>query len=867
MVAKPPDPALVPTWNFQNTSGNLKLPAPSSFEVRTDDQVIAVARVGFKRRPLYAPLRNRDLRVGNWLYLELASPIATGKNVQLRILDPRIGDVPLALMATASADRLNPVIHVNQEGYLPDLPKVARIGAFLGTMGEFQLPANIPFDLIDFRNGDVVFRGTTVRQPDVGFNTNPLPYQQVLAADFSSFARSGQYKLRVTGLGMSSPFRIGEDIAALFARTYALGLYHQRCGAANTLPYTRFTHGICHDELAAVPTINNTFVTKVLNDMTSDWKDNPRHTAPRLSSINASLYPFLRTNDVDVIRGHHDAGDYSKYTINSAQFIHHLVFAVDAFPNVAKLDNLGLPESGDKRSDLLQIAKWEADFLVKMQDLDGGFYFLVYPATRKYEDNVLPDNHDKQIVFPKNTSATAAASAALAQIGSSPLFRNSFPEDAARFLSAARQGWNFLQTAIAKFGRDGSYQKISHYGDVFMHDDELSWLASELFAATGDSVFETDLKDHFNPSSRDTRRWTWWRAFEGYGCALRSYAFAARTGRLPASALDPSFLAACEAEIVYAAEDVDEWSQECAYGTSFPDASKRQRAAGWYFSIARAFDLAVAHQLQTRSKWMGSIVSHINYEAGSNPLNICFITGLGLRRPSILISQYALNDDRFLPPSGYPIGQLQTGYSWTDMYKSELGNLCLPSDNASTNDYPLYDRWGDAWNTTTEAVSVDQARGLATLAFLMARTPLRDQPWTAVPASIKAAPGQAPGVWSCSFTANDSNLNNATIIWETMDQTAVAGTDFTMTILHTGEQFVEAEAQLPDGRRLFASKRFLAACAPDTNLSTVTISAPDPDAAWTPFDSGRFEIVRDGDISKPLNVSYALGGTARNGDH
>jgi len=114
---------------------------------------------------------------------------------------------------------------------------------------------------------------------------------------------------------------------------------------------------------------------------------------------------------VDVSGGHHDAGDYSKYTINSASFVHALVFAADSFQGVSELDNLGLPESGDGKSDILQEAKWEADFLSKMQDADGGFYFLVYPRDRTYEDNVTPDRGDPQVVFPKTTAATAAATA------------------------------------------------------------------------------------------------------------------------------------------------------------------------------------------------------------------------------------------------------------------------------------------------------------------------------------------------------------------------------------------------------------------------------------------------------------------------
>ena len=171
-------------------------------------------------------------------------------------------------------------------------------------------------------------------------------------------------------------------------------------------------------------------VNQQLTSMTSDFSNNPRHVAPQLKDVSSSLYPFVKQGTIDVSLGHHDAGDYSKYTINSAQLIHHLVFAADNFPGAGRLDNLRLPESGDGKSDLLQEAKWEADFLAKMQDTDGGFYFLVYPRDRSYEDDVLPDEGDPQAVFPKNTSATAAAVAALAEIGSSPLFR-----PAARFCS------------------------------------------------------------------------------------------------------------------------------------------------------------------------------------------------------------------------------------------------------------------------------------------------------------------------------------------------------------------------------------------------------------------------------------------------
>lgn len=861
---KATDPARVDAWDL-DASGQLLLPAPEDFAVRVAGRAVNVTRVGFKRRAAYAPLRTRDLRVANWLYLELAAPVATDETVEVTLFDARLATPALTLTAIATLEQPSTALHVNQQGYLPDLPKVAFVGAFLGTLGELTLPANTAVELVAEPTGAVVWQGTLTRRADLGFTMSPLPYQQVLAADFSAVTRPGRYHLRVPGLGISDSFLIAEDVAGALARTYALGLFHQRCGTELALPFTRFTHGLDHAAPAAVPTMDFTFTTRVLTDMTADFASNPRHTAPRLANVDASLYPFVNQGAVDVSGGHHDAGDYSKYTINSAGLVHHLVFAADVFPGVASLDNLGLPESGDGRSDLLQEAQREADFLLKMQDADGGFYFLVYPRDRKYEDNVLPDRGDPQVVFPKNTSATAAATAALAQMASSPSFRAQSPATAARYLAAARNGWAFLQRAIARYGRDGAYQKISHYGDVFMHDDELAWAAAELFAATGEAEFEADLKAHFDPNVSATRRWTWWRLFEGYGAAVRSYAFAARTGRLPAARLDADYLARCERELVAAAEDVRRWSDKNAYGTSFPDASKRQRSAGWYFSAARAFDLAVALQLDARPQWLTSLVSHVNYEAGANPLNLSFITGLGAHRPTVLISQYALNDHRALPPSGFPIGQLQTGFSYLDLYKKEMSNLNVPSDAATNNAYPLYDRWGDTWNTSTEAVVVDQARGLATMAFLMARTGLRTQAWRAQAAEIVLTPGATAGTWNCSLAAGNLDLSGATILWETATQAGVTGSEFTYTVTRTGEQWIEAEAQLPDGRRVFAATRFLAAAAPAPALPTLTLTATDAEASQSPVDLGRFELARTGDVSQPLTVAYGIAGTARNG--
>ncbi|MDB6037562.1 MAG: glycosyl hydrolase family 9 [Verrucomicrobiales bacterium] len=826
---KNPDPSSVDQWNFVGANFELQAPAASAFSVKAGSREVTVKLVGFKRRPLYAPLNYRDLRIAGTLYLTLNTPVNDNDSVVVTNPDRSLwNDAETPFKTVADPLRYNPAIHVNQVGYAPLHPKEAMIGQYLGSLGEMSIPTAGGFNIVDGRSGATVYHGELVQRRDIGYSYEPLPYQQVFEADFTAFQAPGEYRLQVPGLGASYSFLINDGTPAAFARTFALVLYHQRCGGENNFPFTRDLHGACHTNQAEIPTIDFTATQQFLADLTSDYASNPRHSAPQLKNVDASLYPFVNHGKIDVSGGHHDAGDYSKYTINSAGLVHYLIFAADSFPGAGNLDNLGIPESGDGKSDLLQEAKWEADFLAKMQDADGGFYFLVYPKDRQYENDVLPDHGDAQVVWPKTTSVTAAAVAALAEAGSSPLFQAQFPEAAAVYMAKARLGWIFLMNAISKYGKDGAYQKITHYGNEFMHDDELAWAAAAMFAATGDQNYHAKLKQWFpDPNDENTRRWTWWRMFEGYGCAIRSYAFAVRTGRLGPSDLDPIYLAKCENEIKNTADDQLRFSAENAYGASFADPNKDNRTAGWQFASERAFDLTVAYQLTPRSDYLAAIVANWNYEAGCNPVNVAYISGLGWKRQRDIVNQYSQNDRRVLPPSGMLIGNIQAGFAYLPPYKKELGDLCYPPDGATAFPYPFYDRWGDSYNTTCEAVVTDQARSLASVAFWMAQSPIHNQEWAAAAITITGLRAQSPADQpvTASISSPGLDLSDAQIIWEARDQQPITGPTFVFAPKNVGPQWVEVEAQLPDGRRVFASADFVATTSLKT-LPNADQSAP-----------------------------------------
>jgi hypothetical protein len=733
--------------------------------------------------------------------------------------------------------RYSPAIHVNQEGYAPALPKKAIMGYYLGSLGEMTIPAS-NFSVVNAQSGATVFSGSLTARLDVGYNYLPTPYQSVYQADFSSFTTPGEYRVVVPGLGASLPFRIGDGVAMAFARTYAAGLFHQRSGFNVAMPFTRFTHAADHLDPATVPVNANApfeFTWAKIADYASQVNgDNPPQTAPTLNSPAAQLYPFVNPGPLPNFGGHFEAGDYNRVTFNGAQLVHSLMFAVDSLPGVGQLDNLGLPESGDGISDLLQEAKWEADFLARMQDTDGGFYYSRYPRDREYENDVLPENGDPEVVWPKNTVATATAVAALAQCASSPRFKQAYPQVAAEYWTKALAGWQFLTNAIAVYGLDGAYQKVQHFGDFATDRDDLAWAACDMFLATGDSQYQTKLFEWYpNPTDLTTFKWGWWRMFASYGNAARSYAFAVNSGRLNTGQLDQNYRLKCITLVTNCGDDNLRWSQEHAYGSSFPDTTKGYHGGGWYFSPVQAFDIVVAHQLNPKPAYLDAILMNVNYEVGCNPMNVSYVTGLGWRRQRNIVDQYSVNDHRALPKNGMPISNIQVEFYGTWTYGSELSALAYPSDYTDTAPYPFYDRWCDDWNVSTESSSTDTARSLAVTAWLAAQTSLATQPWRSTNATIVTPPGTRLPDQPLTVTLQvaDSNLSGAKIIWEARDEEpSFGGTSYTFTPgPNYGVYWIEAEVQWPDGRRAFA-----------TNSVLVDIEAPPQLSAPQRLSGGGF---------------------------
>ncbi len=540
---------------------------------------------------------------------------------------------------------------------------------------------------------------------------------------------------------------------------------------------------------------------------------------------------------VDVSGGHFDAGDYSKYMKNSGLMLHVLTFTVDQLlqltpETVGAFDHLGIPESGDGICDLLQEAKWEADYIVKMQDTDGGFFSMVNPRYRRFENDVVPSQGDPQIVWPKTLLTSGIAVGALAQLAHSPSFQAAYPGAAARYRESAMKGWAFLEAAVAEHGVLGGHQRIFHYGTQFEARDELAFAAAAMFAMTGDPYYEgrlmewmpydTEFINHRTVSGfRPYRRHTFQRLYESVGAAMRVYAFANRGAHAnQAVAYDDTLLLEKRyvdhviEEILAAGDDQLLRAQESPFGVSVTRESKSFGLTNYFFAASEAFDIITAHLIAPKPAYWQAILSNVNYQLGGNPTNQTFISGIGWEQARVFVSQWAENDERALPPIGFTMGSINSETAFMDRYGPLLNNLSFPPlvhEDLYAVPYGTYDRYVDSFHIGSEFVILDQARATATASYLLAKVPgSKAAVWEGLPAvAIASLPGTALLGDSLTLQVeSDRDLTQARVLWEAKAHEPRWGAEVALEARVTGENWVELEVLWPDGRRSFDRKTY-----------------------------------------------------------
>ncbi|HEY0866519.1 MAG TPA: glycoside hydrolase family 9 protein, partial [Fimbriimonas sp.] len=340
------------------------------------------------------------------------------------------------------------------------------------------------------------------------------------------------------------------------------------------------------------------------------------HTAP------AEYHPSSgKSGTRDCRGGWHDAGDYGKYVVNSGITTGTLLWAFELNASKLAKKNLAIPESGDKVPDMLNEIRWNLDWMLKMQDEDGGAWHK--ETTANFPGFIMPkDDKGPTLIIGtgeepfKNTTATAdlAAVAAIA----ARVFRPYDRAYAAKCLAAAEKAWAWLQTHPDNTFQNPRGVNTGGYGDRDPSDERL-WAAAELFRTTGKKPYDAYFLAH-------QAKWSVkGDAAQGWPVVNNMAKYAYALGK----AGDRKVKDQIKAESVQAAREIVERIGKNGYRV--PMLSKDYIWGSNAVLANYGMMLLVANRFQKDESFRNGALDCLHYLFGRNTFNTSYVTHVGTK--------------------------------------------------------------------------------------------------------------------------------------------------------------------------------------------------------------------------------------------
>lgn len=532
------------------------------------------------------------------------------------------------------AESSAPAIRVNQVGYFEKGPKWATL-----RQGGTQ-----PIEVRLESDGLVVWSGRTIVK-----GHDPASGDPVHLIDFSEYQTQGENLRLRAAEAESFPFSIRDDLYETLTYDALKYFYHNRSGIAIVHPY--------------VPS--------------QDFSRPPGHLSDR--SVPC-WQPDDCTYQLDVSGGWYDAGDHGKYVVNGGISAWTLLALYERLFYLSKTADrwgdrtLNLPESGNGVPDLLDEARFEVEFLLKMQVPEGAP--LAGMAHHKIHDHAWtplgiepPQETDQRGLHPPSTAATLNLAAVAAQ--ASRLFSRLDPDFSARCLKAARKAYQAAQAHPDKYAPLLDKQGGGPYADSYVKD-EFFWASAELFITTGEEEFEAALTANPHFQAFPTRLDHSYGASDGDGvtasmtwqstAALGWISLCVVPNRLPQEQHTRLVKGLTEAGDVYLKVIESEgYRQPLGLGDS-----KKYPWGSNSFILNNMIVLALAYDFTKQRAYAEGVAQGMDYLLGRNPLLQSYITGYGsvpLMHPHHRFWAHEL-DSRFPRPppgavSGGPNSSLQ----------------------------------------------------------------------------------------------------------------------------------------------------------------------------------------------------------------
>ena len=489
-----------------------------------------------------------------------------------------------------------PAVLVNQTGYLPYLPKLATVKSAAKTPLTYQLLSS---------GGKVVASGTTL---PVGLDA--ASGDSVHVADFSSFGGTGKGFTLKVGKEVSHPFDIEPDVYRRLKYDALAYFYHNRSGIEIALPFAG----------------------------DKQWARPAGHVgvAPNQGDKSVPCLPNSGcTYSLDVSGGWYDAGDHGKYVVNAGISVWTMLNQYERARRLGTATDfadgrMAIPEKKNRVPDILDEARWELEFELKMQvpagqPLAGMVHHKIHDLA--WTEIGLAPHEDKiqRYLWPPSTAATLNLAANAAQ--AARIWEKIDKKFAAQCLDAAERAWVAAQANPALFAGSAAVGG-GPYDDKNV-SDEMYWAAAELYTTTRKEPY----KEFLTKSPH-------WKAVpiapgdEGLPSPMtwgQTQALGTITLAVVRNGLPKQDIAEARKNIQAAADAYVELIKGQGYRVPFKPGSKGFPWGSNSFVLNNMMVMALAFDFTKEPRYLEGVNEGMNYLLGRNPLDQSYVTGYGER--------------------------------------------------------------------------------------------------------------------------------------------------------------------------------------------------------------------------------------------
>ncbi|MFD1147166.1 glycoside hydrolase family 9 protein [Saccharothrix hoggarensis] len=472
-------------------------------------------------------------------------------------------------------------INVNQVAYVPGLAKHATLTSTATTPQTWTLKNSA---------GTAVATGQTAPKgadAESGDSTHLI--------DFSGYDTPGTGYTLTVGTETSYPFDIATDAIKRLRYDSLAYFYHNRSGIEIDAQYVGAQYARPAGHLNVAP----------------NQGDN---NVPCLSTVPCGY-------TLDVRGGWYDAGDHGKYVVNGGISAWQVLNTYERAVRIGDAAPLGdgklnIPEKANGVPDILDEARWEVEFLLKMQAPDGMVHHKIHD--QNWTGLPLLPHQDPQARRLSATSTAATLNMAAVAAQAARIWKTIDPAFSAKALAAATKAYAAAKANPNKIADPNDGTGGGSYSDSTL-TDEFYWAAAEMFTTTGEAAYRTDLTSstHFKGKSLNARGFDW-----GSTGPLGDITLALVPNGLPAAdiaAIKSAFTTVADAHL----------SQMATQGYPAP---YRTESYDWGSNglVANNISvLALAHDFTGAAKYREGVFQGLNYLLGRNPLSYSYVTGYG----------------------------------------------------------------------------------------------------------------------------------------------------------------------------------------------------------------------------------------------